>query len=121
MKLLKWALHYMYNLRNIETSDTAASTGLKPDINHPWRPFVVYSKNKYRSINYVLSSTCTRDKQHSGVFPKWSRMFTFNSVNSGNLIKHSSMNWAEFKDPLSHVCLAGTVVASWSLTQEVAG
>ena len=30
------------------------------------------------------------------------------------------MNWAEFKDPVSHVCLAGTVVASWSLTQEVA-
>ena len=47
MKLLKWALHYMYNLRNIETSDSAASTGLKPDINHPWRPFVVYSKNEW--------------------------------------------------------------------------
>ena len=31
------------------------------------------------------------------------------------------MNWAEFKDPVSHMCLAGTVVASWSLTQEVAG
>ena len=31
------------------------------------------------------------------------------------------MNWAEFKDPVSHVCLAGTVVVSWSLTQEVAG
>ena len=29
--------------------------------------------------------------------------------------------WAEFKDPLSHTCLAGTVVAFWSLTQEVAG
>ena len=23
------------------------------------------------------------------------------------------MNWAQFKDPVSHVCLAGTVVASW--------
>ena len=31
------------------------------------------------------------------------------------------MNWTEFKDPVSHVCLAGAVVASWSLTQEVAG
>ena len=31
------------------------------------------------------------------------------------------MNWAQFKDPVSHTCLAGTVVASWSLTQEVAG
>ena len=27
----------------------------------------------------------------------------------------------QFKDPVSHMCLAGTVVASWSLTQEVAG
>ena len=31
------------------------------------------------------------------------------------------MNWAEFKDPVCHMCLAGTVVASWSLTQEMAG
>ena len=31
------------------------------------------------------------------------------------------MNWAQFKDPISHTCLAGTVVACWSLTQEVAG
>ena len=31
------------------------------------------------------------------------------------------MNWANYKDPISHVCLAGAVVASWSLTQEVAG
>ena len=44
-----------------------------------------------------------------------------NLANSGNLINHRSMNWAQFKDPVSHMCLAGTVVASWSLTQEVAG
>ena len=31
------------------------------------------------------------------------------------------MNWAQFKDPVSHMCLAGTAVTSWSLTQEVAG
>ena len=31
------------------------------------------------------------------------------------------MNWDQFKDPVSHMCLAGAVVASWSLTQEVAG
>ena len=35
-----------------------------------------------------------------------------NSANSGNLINHWSMNWAKFKDPVSHVCLAGAVVAS---------
>ena len=31
------------------------------------------------------------------------------------------MNWAQFKDPVSDMCLAGTLVASWSLTQQVAG
>ena len=31
------------------------------------------------------------------------------------------MNWDSFKDFVSHLCLAGAVVASWSLTQEVAG
>ena len=31
------------------------------------------------------------------------------------------MNWAQFQDPVSHMCLAGSVVASWSLTQEMAG
>ena len=31
------------------------------------------------------------------------------------------MNWAQFKDPLSHMCLAWAVVTSWSLKQEVPG
>ena len=31
------------------------------------------------------------------------------------------MNWVQFRDPLCYLCLAGAVVASWSLTQEVAG
>ena len=31
------------------------------------------------------------------------------------------MNWSRFKDPVSHMCLAGTVVASWFSTQETAG
>ena len=50
--------------------------------------------------------------------------FSLNSVilmNSGNLINHWSMNWAQFQDSVSHMCLAGAVVASWSLTEEVAG
>ena len=38
---------------------------------------------------------------------------SLNSVNSGNLMNHRSMNWAQFKDPVSHMCLAGAVVASW--------
>ena len=31
------------------------------------------------------------------------------------------MNWSQFKDPVSHMCLSGTVVVPWSLTQELAG
>ena len=31
------------------------------------------------------------------------------------------MNWAQFKDAVSHMCLIGIVATSWSLTQEVAG
>ena len=31
------------------------------------------------------------------------------------------MNWAQLKDPVYHMCLAGTVVACWSLTQGVPG
>ena len=29
------------------------------------------------------------------------------------------MNWAQFKDLISHTCLAGAEVSCWSLTQEV--
>ena len=31
------------------------------------------------------------------------------------------MNWGQFEDPISHMPLAGAMVASWSLTQEVTG
>ena len=39
------------------------------------------------------------------------------SANSGNL-KH---DLAQFKDPVSHMCLAGDYVASRTFTQEVTG
>ena len=31
------------------------------------------------------------------------------------------MNWAQFKDPVSHICLPGAVEACSFVTQEVAG
>ena len=31
------------------------------------------------------------------------------------------MNWGQFKDPVSHVCIADAVATSWSLTLEAAG
>ena len=46
---------------------------------------------------------------------------SLNSAISGKVINHWSMNWAWFKDSVSHMCLSGAVAASWSLTQEVAG
>ena len=58
--------------------------------------------------------------QFIGVFPKWNRN-SMNSAIPGNLINHWSMNWSRFKDPVSHMCLAGSVVASWFSTQETAG
>ena len=53
-------------------------------------------------------------------FPKLNSN-SVNSANSENLINHWCMNWAQFKDLVSHMCLAGTVVACWFVTQEVAG
>ena len=38
--------------------------------------------------------------ENNGVFPKWNRN-SLNSANSGNLINHWSMNWAQFKDHVS--------------------
>ena len=60
------------------------------------------------------------EKNHIAVFPKWNRN-SLNPANSENLIYYWSINWRRYKDPASHMCLAGTRVASWSLTQEVAG
>ena len=41
------------------------------------------------------------------------------SLSLGKLIATEA--WTGINFPVSHMCLAGTVVASWSLTQEVAG
>ena len=73
----------------------------------------VWGKHQLNSTD--LKATIV--EKYNGVFTKWNG----NSVNSGNLINHWSMNWVQFKDPLSHMCLAGTVVSSWSLTQEMTG
>ena len=56
-------------------------------------------------------------------FSKWRTFIeiTFISVNSRNFINHWNMNWAQFKDPGSHKCLARALVAYWYLTQEVTG
>ena len=46
---------------------------------------------------------------------------SLNSVNSGNLKNHWSMNWDQFNCLLCLLCLNGRVVESLSLTQEIVG
>ena len=54
---------------------------------------------------------------NSGVFPKWNRNLV-NSVKSGNLINHWSMNWDQFKDPiylsLVSCCRCGSILVSYT-------
>ena len=52
------------------------------------------------------------NEQHGG---------SVNSANSENLINHLSMNWAQFKNPGAHMCRAGAVVISRSLTKDDVG
>ena len=73
--------------------------------------------NRWDNLRQNISNQNMRD---IGVFPKWNRN-SLKPANSGNLINNGSMNWAQFKDPVSHMCLTGTVVSSWSVTHEEAG
>ena len=82
--------------------------------------FCITSFNK---LTFVLKANtlCSLSLHYIEVIPKWNR----NSLSSANLINQREiwslwMNWAQFKNPVSHMCLAGAVVTSWSLTQEVA-
>ena len=58
------------------------------------------TKKSFSEVGYIPYS----QYKNSGVFPKWMR----NLVNSANS--------AQFKYHLCYLHLAGTVVASWSLT-----
>ena len=49
----------------------------------------------------------TSNKLDNGVFPIGNRN-SANSANSENRINH----WSQFKDPVSHMCVAGAVAAS---------
>ena len=68
--------------------------------NAPWHPRLIRSDNE--------------------VFPNWSAAFIEFSE-FGETDHPWNMNWAQFKHSVSHMSLADTVVASWSLTQEVRG
>ena len=84
----------------------------------------LFHKRKHEHNSKLVFLLCFHelypDESNNAVFPKWIRI-AVNSANLGNLKNHWSFNWAQFKDPVSHMCLAGAVVESWSITQEVAG
>ena len=52
------------------------------------------------------SSIVQKTRTYWSFFPKWIRN-SVNSANSGNPINHWSMNWAQLKDPICCLCLAG--------------
>ena len=91
------------------------------------RVFGVFVKCNQNSMVAFFSFLYTPSENAITFASLWHRrhdvqkmMHPMTSANSGNLINHWSVNWAQFKDPISHKCLAGTVVAYWSFTQEVA-
>ena len=65
--------------------------------------------------------------RNNGVFPKWSRHFIelsgFNECDKS--LKHKldsiCINFTQLKNPISHLCPVGAMVACWCLTQKVAG
>ena len=84
----------------------------------PHLSFVISHLVRKTTFHALQGHNTTELKTFSGVFPKWVEL-SLNSANLRNLMKHWSMNWAQFKDPVSHMCIAGTVVACWFITQEV--
>ena len=73
--------------------------------------FYLQTKNKQLRPSFLAMAQNPVEINDNGVFPKWIRN-SVNSANVGNLTNHRSINWAQFKDPLGNLCLAGAVVAS---------
>ena len=85
--------------------------------------FYEESENFLWHFHNMCCSALITDKTTTwanGVLPKKNRN-SVNSANSSNLINLWSMTLGQFKDAISHLCLAGAAVVSRSLTQEVAG
>ena len=70
-----------------------------------WSHLILNYRPKYKNTSVVLQNELmgTSDFFLNG---------TELSLNSRNLINHRSMNWAQFIDPVSHMCIASPVVAS---------
>ena len=87
--------------------------------------FTILNCEIYSNISYTKGCvhnmpSATSSEAGNWVFPRWSRTFTaFSEFRETE--NHWSMNWDQFKDLVLYMCLAGTVVACWSETQEVTG
>ena len=61
-----------------------------------------------------------KNVQKLGLFTDSMEFFLNGAELSLNSVISANSTWAQFQDTVSHMCLAGAVVASWTLTQEVA-
>ena len=115
----------------IDSCATAASVDYQPELHllrkKNWYCYEFYQGKSIIAIHFSAKwyqRSAIRDPQLNVFVPVLMEFFLNRvelSLNSVNLINHWIRNWAQFKDLLCFLCLAGTVVASWSLTGEVAG
>ena len=99
------------------------SSNVLPDVTNLQTP-VQYLFNVWQNgrRNQIHQQKIQQQKNLDSAHTPWTLKFFLNgtellshSVNLGNLVKHWSMNWCQFKDLVSHMCLASVVVASWYL------
>ena len=82
--------------------------------------FIIYTDLSIKRVNWQ-GKKCTNSSREYHIEFSNARFKKKPLHAITRLINHWSMNWAQFKDPVSHMCLAGAVLASWSLREAVAG
>ena len=101
--------------------DTHTPLGRHPKAGTPYwadiPPADGYCSGRYASYwNAFLLYNCNFPFPVTNLTATMEFSLNGNTMNSGNLINHWIMNWAQFKDSISDMCLSGAMVASWSLT-----
>ena len=99
-----------------------------------WRPLEIWSPHLREILDPPLAKHVLGDtRPHAKLAGTFSHLLmmeeisvpwngnSVNAVNSGHQKNYRSIVWGQFKDPVSHLCLAGAFVASLSLTHEATG
>ena len=109
----KWRRHLTINLHWLKTtvSNDAKTWKLK-----------IWSRHWFATLVYLKLQPKKKKKEKdpdTEFFLNGAEL----SVNSGNLINHWNMNWAQFKDPVSHISCwhCGSILASHTRGCLVAG